>query len=144
MRPYQPRNVRGYGKAHYSQSEDTSRCGNRPASIEVPEYDMATGQVRRVFWFCTRHKDHADRVRTQLAALGDPPPPVPNKGGLLPCYFKPEAIEQCYRWADPRWEKPYYGICANDWPVPGRDIVPKRPRLALIIGGRDEDVADQA
>lgn len=30
------------------------------------------------------------------------------------------------------WNPPYFGCDADDWPVPGKTVIPKRPRLALV------------
>lgn len=135
VRPYKPRGGSEYSRAAREQQHaDNTRCG--VSGVErVDEYDMVTGQIRRVWWFCSRHKADAERVRQQLAAKGTRPPPIPNRGGLIACYFEPAAVEECYRWARPWWEPPYHGICADDWPAPGYELVPKRPRLALVVGG---------
>jgi len=90
-------------------------------------------------WFCTRHKDHADRVRAQVEAAGPAPEPVPNVGGLIPCYFKGD-FERLYRDATGRnryfrWEPPVYGLCADDWPaVDGAVARPRKAGLRLIAG----------
>lgn len=143
VRPYVRR---GYG---YTDDEaerrtmDGTRCG-ADASERVDEHDMITGQITRVWWYCARHRSDMERVRQQLADRGTPPPPIPNNGGLLPCYFQPLAVANLYKEVSPRWEPPYYGICADDWPVPGQDPVPARPKLALIVGGVSEAVLTQA
>jgi hypothetical protein len=100
----------------------------------VVERDLRTGW-ETVHWFCTRHKDHAIRVRAQVERAGEPPVPVPNVGGLLPCYFK-APWERMYASMAPHWEPPIYGLCADDWPTTpeAAQLVPKRPRLRLIIG----------
>jgi hypothetical protein len=132
LRAYRPSNDSEYEKQRAERR--ASRCGTS-ARDRVDEYDMVTGQVTRVYWYCSRHKAEAERVRQQLLARGTPPPAIPNQGGLLPCYYEPDAVEQLYRWAVHHWTPPYHGICADDWPVPGFEIVPKRPRLALVVGG---------
>lgn len=56
----------------------------------VLEKDPVTGWVIP-HWFCKRHKDHADRVAAQVKEQGEQAPePIPNRGGLLPCYFAAE------------------------------------------------------
>lgn len=132
LREYRPRDDSKYEKAKAERR--ASRCGTS-ARDRVDEYDLVTGQVSRTYWYCPRHKADAERVRRQLLGRGTPPPAIPNQGGLLPSYFDPEAVEKLYEWAVPRWKPPYHGICADDWPVPGYELVPKRPRLALVVGG---------
>ena len=111
-------------------------CGAH-GTIRVKEYDMVTGW-RTVRWFCSRHKGRAAEVRAQLAARGEPPPPIPNSGGLLPRYFAGDWAKiygvHCEK-AHRAWEPPYYGVDADEWPVPGKTLIPKRPRLALVAGG---------
>lgn len=112
-------------------------CG-APAQDLVVEKDPVTGwHTNR--WFCTRHRDHLVRVRQQVQAQNDiAPAPIPNRGGLLPCYFDSDWV-RVYQWAlgSDRWEPPSYGYRADDWPVPGQDPLPQRARLRLVLGGRD-------
>lgn len=134
LRPYVRR---GYGYSDEEAERRTAgntRCGESAREKEH-EYDMTTGQVARTWWFCSRHKADQQRVRQQLTERGDPPPAIPNRGGLIACYFDRDAVEKLYRQASPRWEPPYHGICADDWPTADVEVVPKRPRLALIVGG---------
>lgn len=133
MRPYRQRNSSGYYKALQSQkgAGENLVCG-ATANIRVIERDMVTGW-QRAHWFCRRHSDQAERVKEQVERMGEAPPPIPNRGGLLPCYFQAKAVEKVYRWADKYWEPPYYGICADDWPIPGQQIIPRRPRLSLVV-----------
>jgi hypothetical protein len=131
---------RGYGYTDEEAEHRTAggtRCGESTREKEY-EYDMTTGQVTRTWWFCSRHKDDRQRVRRQLAERGDPPPAIPNRGGLIACYFTPSSVEKHYRRLRPRWKPPYYGICADDWPALDGvevELIPRRPRLALITGG---------
>jgi hypothetical protein len=107
-------------------------CGAN-GQVRVPERDLVTGQITRVHWFCSRHAEHADRVQAQIARAGEPPPPLPNAGGRLPRYFKPEGLIKVYEWARPGWKPPFHGICADDWVLDGTPVlIPKRPRLALV------------
>lgn len=133
LRAYRPRDDSDYEKQQAERR--ASRCGTTSARDRVDEYDLATGQVSRTWWYCPRHTTEAERVRQQLLGRGTPPPAIPNQGGLLPCYYEATAVEKLYEWAAPRWKPPYHGICADDWPVPGVELVPKRPRLALVVGG---------
>lgn len=99
----------------------------------VLEKDPRTGWVT-AHWFCKRHKDHADRVAEQVRAQNETAPePIPNRGGLLPCYFKAD-WERVYRHYRRGWEPPVYGLCADDWPTPGQALTVSRSRLRLIAG----------
>lgn len=154
LRPYRPRTPKpdpGITNLHEPMSYDgrggavpTSQALNRPdpgnvcgaaGSIRVPEYDLVSGWLRADHWFCRRHKEHADRVRAQIETAGERPEPIPNVGGLLPCYFVSESWERLYSWARPGWKPPYYGVCADDWPTPGHTVVPRKPRLSLVATG---------
>ncbi|WP_093803974.1 hypothetical protein [Streptomyces sp. Wb2n-11] len=110
-------------------------CGEKTHDMVV-EKDPVTGWHTN-HWFCTRHQDHLKRVAAQIAEQNAAaPPPVPNRGGLLPSYFESEWTE-LYRWAthNPTWEPPaVYGVRADDWPIPGQDPVPQRARLRLVVG----------
>lgn len=103
----------GYTPPRDWRTED-GVCGAN-SHHRVLEKDPRTGWVT-AHWFCKRHKDHADRVTEQVRAQNEQAPePVPNVGGLLPCYFKADwaKVYQHYR---PRWTAPSYGLCADDWP----------------------------
>lgn len=149
LRPYRSRNIRprqfppptiyvpeGGVKPPYDQTEGGRVCGAH-ATIHVTEWDMVTGQVTAEHSFCRRHEQRAREVGEQLAARGERPPPIPNVGGLLPCFFKAD-WERLYTRANEkalhgrRWEPPYHGICADEWPTPGRGPVPRRPRLSVV------------
>lgn len=158
VRPYRPRRVspesRCYVSDHHPHlgecrfpeiyggetappERDDRVCGAH-ATIRVKEYDMVTGWVT-VHWFCTRHRERAAEVRAQLAARGEPPEPIPNTGGLLPRYFAGDWAKIYARHcAQARgigflWQPPYCGCDADDWPVPGKTVIPKRPRLSLVV-----------
>lgn len=95
------------------RTED-SVCGANSHCL-VQEKDPRTGWVT-AHWFCKRHKEHADRVTEQVRAQNEQAPePIPNTGGLLPCYFKAD-WEKVYRHYRPRWTPPSYGLAADDWP----------------------------
>jgi hypothetical protein len=159
LRPYRPRRVAAparclvsdhhphlgdcrypevYGDGAEPPPRDDRLCGT-DGVIEVVEYDMVTGW-ETAHWFCRRHAGRAAEVRVQLAAGGEPPEPIPNTGGLLPRYFATDWPEVYRKYCDRArgslapvaWEPPYYGCDADQWPVPGRDPVPRRPRLAVI------------
>lgn len=118
-------------------------CGVK-GQIQIAERDMATGQIGIVHWFCRRHKEHADRVRRQLAARGDPPVPIPNIGGFLPRYFLEPALITLYTKCRPGWQPPIYGLCRDDWPTATPTLKPKRPRLALVAETADIVVRAQS
>jgi hypothetical protein len=116
---------------------DDRMCGAH-ATLRIEERSMVTGWVDTVHCFCSRHKGRAAEVRAMLAARGEPPEPIPNSGGTLPRYFPADwtaiyarAVEKS--WRTPFWKPPYHGCDADDWPVPGKTAIPRRPRLALIV-----------
>lgn len=116
---------------------DDRVCGAH-ATIAITEYDMVTGW-ETVRWFCSRHRGRAAEVKAQLAGKGPAPDPIPNRGGHLPRYFTADwaAIyaKHCGLSLRPGatcWRSPYHGLNADDWPVPGRTAVPRRPRLSIV------------
>lgn len=98
----------------------------------VLEKDPRTGWVA-AHWFCKRHKEHADRVARQVEQQNEQAPePVPNTGGLLPCYFKAD-WEKVYRHYQPHWAPPSYGLAADAWPTADQAVRPMtRPRLRVL------------
>lgn len=99
----------------------------------VLEKDPRTGWVT-AHWFCKRHKDHADRVTEQVREQNEQAPePIPNTGGLLPCYFKAD-WEKVYRHYLPHWQPPKYGLCADDWPSLNEAQPRRYGRLRAIDG----------
>jgi hypothetical protein len=155
MRPYRPRGepyldacLMGHhphvGTCRYPQvyggeehgpgrERDPLVCG-ASATIRVPERDMVTGW-ETWHWFCTRHRTRAAEVKAQIDARGKPPEPIPNSGGILPRYFGGD-WPAVYAWhcelAGRHWKVPFHGVDADDWPVPGKTLIPKRPRLSLV------------
>jgi hypothetical protein len=113
-------------------------CGDRAQDMVV-EKDPVTGWHTN-HWFCTRHHSHLARVREQVKEQNEAAPePIPNKGGLLPCYFDSD-WERLYSWAQGwEWKPPSYGYRADDWPVPGKDPIVQRARLRLVVGGTDPE-----
>jgi hypothetical protein len=104
------------------------------ATLDVVEADPVTGwEIRR--WYCTRHRDHYERVQEQIkqdAATREKVEPIPSRGGLLPCYFQAD-WERVYAKYRPHWKPPVYGLSADDWPAPGRAagrII--HPRLRVV------------
>lgn len=117
-------------------------CGAR-ANDRVTEKMPDTGW-HKDHWFCPRHRDHLLRVQAQVKEQNErAPKPIPNRGGLLPVYFTADWL-QVYRWAYgyDSWEPPVYGLCADDWPIPGRDadrirMLQSKPRLRIVFSGAD-------
>jgi len=125
-----------YAPPRDRRAED-GMCGAQ-SHLKVIEKDPRTGWVT-AHWFCKRHKEHADRVAEQVRAQNEAAPePAPNRGGLLPCYFKAD-WEKVYRGhAGEYWEPPKYGVCADDWPTPG-EMAPGRGRLRMVVDGDEID-----
>lgn len=99
----------------------------------ILEKDPRTGWVT-AHWFCKRHKEHADRVAEQVREQNErAPEPVPNAGGLLPCYFKAD-WEKVYRHYRRGWEPPKYRLCADDWPSVEEAQARRHGRLRAISG----------
>lgn len=115
-------------------AEASTLCGATPKpDFRLVERDPLTGWHIE-HWFCTRHRDHFERVKAQLADAPPAPEPIPNTGGLLPCYFKAD-WERVYTQVRPHWKAPVYGLAADDWPgVISGGMTPRRPRLRLIVG----------
>lgn len=115
-------------------AEPSAICGADPKSdFHLIERDPRTGW-HIDHYFCARHRDHFERVKTQLANAPEAPEPVPNAGGLLPCFFKADWA-QMYTLMRPHWKAPMYGIAADDWPgVISGNMTPRRPGLRLVLG----------
>lgn len=131
---YEPPNTWHTRACEAPRIRTTGTCGAPPKwDLHLVERDPLTGwHIDRSF--CNRHRDHYDRVKAQLAAAPEAPEPIPNTGGLIGCYFKCD-LERLYAKFAPYWKTPVYGLCADDWPVPGQDAARlRKPRLRLIIG----------
>lgn len=103
----------------------------------VLEKDPRTGWIT-AHWFCKRHKEHADRVAAQVKEQNEQAPePIPNTGGLLPCYFKAD-WEKVYRRYRPHWTPPKYGLAAEDWPTFENALPRQYGRLRAIDGPVDD------
>lgn len=96
----------------------------------------------RMVRYCTRHRQEADAVhvaerRRREAGV---PAPLPNRGGLLPCYL-PWDWAKNYSKADSSWEPPKVGIRADDWPVLAKveAASPTPPKLRVVLGGVEVD-----
>ncbi|WP_371523251.1 hypothetical protein [Kitasatospora sp. NBC_01300] len=107
-------------------------CGSE-AGDHVIEKHPETGW-HQVHWHCTRHRGELERARRRLAEPNKrAPEPIPNQGGLMPCYYDfNSGWATVYRHVlGQQWQPPVYGMRADDWPLPGRQPVPQRPRLRL-------------
>ena len=119
-------------------------CGQHAAGHDYT-VDQETGW-RTAVWYCRRHEPWGRDLRAQRIA-NPGPEPIPNAGGLVTSYLLSEGQEQAWArlykeaavWKlDRFWEPPKaYGVVADDWPVPGKEPVPQRARLRLVIGGAD-------
>lgn len=113
-------------------------CG-APGKHRVLEKLPGTGWYQW-HWYCPRHQGEARRVAEQVKAQNAAAPePIPNAGGLLPCYFDADWVRLYRHYTWPEWEPPVYGVRADDWPIPGKQPVPQRARLRLVSGDGSED-----
>lgn len=105
-------------------------CGAQ-SHHRVLEKDPRTGWIT-AHWFCKRHKEHADRVVEQVREQNEQAPePIPNRGGLLACYFKAD-WEKVYAHYSRGWTAPSYGLCADDWPTAEEAV--QRGRFRVLAG----------
>ncbi|CAL9667889.1 hypothetical protein SUDANB145_07255 (plasmid) [Streptomyces sp. enrichment culture] len=120
-------------------------CGQHAVGHDYT-VDPDTGW-RTAVWYCRRHEPWGRELHARR--LADPgPEPIPNAGGLVTSYLLAEGQEAAWArlykeaavWKhDRHWEPPRtYGVVADDWPVPGRDPVPPRARLRLVLGGLED------
>jgi hypothetical protein len=111
-------------------------CGKSGRSFRVT--DPATGEWD-VRTYCSQHKHEGDRMWARERALTNVPEPMPNHGGLLPCYIRASNWPDLYAWADSSWKPPYVGICADDWPVMGKVATAPLTKVTLsaLEGGRE-------
>lgn len=104
--------------------------------LHLWEADPVTGW-RTEHHFCRRHRPLYEQTRARIGGGSNPatwPEPIPNTGGLLPCYYA-TAWEHIYASVQPGWTVPSYGVAADDWPTPGRGRTTRKPRLRVIPGG---------
>lgn len=121
-------------------------CGRSPqTTFQVT--DPETGRWR-LAGFCFRHRDYGDQVHRAERAVdaSSIPEPVPNTGGLLPCYIglRGGGWPDLYAWASSGWKPPAVGIRADDWPVMEKVVAAKPPALRVIIGGVEYGPDDDA
>ena len=116
-------------------AEPSATCGAEPKlDYRLIERDPLTGwHIEHVF--CGRHRDHFEHVKTQLANAPEAPVPIPDVGGMLPCYFRADWA-RVYAELRPGWTAPMYGLAADDWPeaASGKVTLRRRPGLRLILG----------
>jgi hypothetical protein len=104
--------------------------------------DATTG-AWRIASFCTGHRAYAEQVHRaerELHASGALPEPMPNTGGLLPCYINTDWPD-LYTRARSSWKPPSVGICADDWPVTALVAQAAPPKLKLITSAEGESAA---
>jgi hypothetical protein len=105
--------------------------------------DPATGEWEARSW-CYRHKVDADeeydaeRARKRAGF----PIPLPNVGGLLPCYIRASNWPDLYTWASYRWTPPEIGIIADDWPVLAKVASKHMPKPQLHVLDGDGESSD--
>lgn len=82
----------------------------------------------RLASFCRRHHEAADRAWAQERERqhAGVPEPLPDRGGLLPCYVA-GPWERRYARAKPGWVPPAAGVCADDWLA--------RPAVLTVLDG---------
>lgn len=96
-------------------------------------------------WYCRRHAEWGRQLDAVLRAA-EPVEPIPNTGGLMPSYLWAEGgdegwikvYQRASEWKRSGWEPPKtYGLCADDWPTPGKEPEPKAEpvRLRLVASG---------
>lgn len=111
-------------------------CGKRGCT-SFRRTDPATGEWR-VASYCSRHWDYSREIHQAEIAMtsaGGIPEPVPNTGGLLPCYIGwdwEDAYAKASRSRD--WKPPQAGIRADDWPVLAKVSAMGPPKLAVLEG----------
>lgn len=92
--------------------------------------------------YCGKHREdaHAAMAAERRRQEAGVPLPLPNAGGLLPCYL-PWDWAKNYAKADSSWKPPKVGIRADDWPVLARVEAanPTPPRFKVVLGGVEHE-----
>jgi len=110
-------------------------CGQAWAS-QVRVTEPVSGEWR-VVGYCRRHAAEGAAARAKAEpATGVAREPVPNVGGLLPCYVRASNWPDLYAGAQPGWKPPELGINADDWPTLAK-VVRSAPRLVGLDGDGD-------
>lgn len=99
-------------------------------------------------WSCNRHRawgaelHRIERAKPRIE-------PIPNRGGLLPMYFRmpDESWVKHYQWAlrwkhETSWEPPSYGLRADGWPRPGEEpaVLAEGEQPQLRLAARDGQI----
>lgn len=135
---YEPPSGRSVmGECEAPMIRRAGECGKR-GSTSFRVTDLRDGTWRMAS-FCARHWQYGEDAhatdRARVAA-GGIPEPMPNAGGLMPCYISWPSWPDAYAWAAPsRWTPPRAGIRADDWPTMAKVIASEPPRLAVLDGG---------
>lgn len=117
-------------------------CG-KSDSLSFRRTDPTTGEWADV-GYCARHRDIGEREfrnQRQQHAATPAPIPIPNTGGLLPCYIRATNWPDIYTDASHgSWKPPPVGIAADDWPVLVK--VHEKAREArkgwsVVVGGQE-------
>ena len=114
-------------------------CGG-PQSHQTRVTDPETGEWTYQGW-CRQHESHWRIMAAREKTLTNVPEPMPNAGGLLPCYIHASNWPDVYAWARPDWKPPYVGICADDWPVMGKAVKAPLMKVALSLVADPEPTA---
>lgn len=120
-------------------------CGQRVSAWPQARVTNPADGTWRMARFCRRHEDYAYRAdRADLARVeaGGIPEPVPNTGGLMPCYLTMRDWNGFYAQARSGWTPPSYGICADDWPVLAKVTAMEPPKLRALDGGSEHADGD--
>jgi hypothetical protein len=118
--------------------ETCGKAGNR--SVNVPNPVDGTWRIN---WYCSAHRELREQVIAEQRALtqaGGIPEPLPNRGGLLPCYLRWNWPD-LYAAASPGWKPPAVGIRADDWPTLAKVAVLAPPEFTLVVGGETAEPA---
>lgn len=108
-------------------------CGKSPArSLRVT--DTTTGEWTYQGW-CRQHESHWRTMAAREKYLTNVPEPLPNRGGLMPCYIRASNWPDVYVQAMSHWTPPYVGIVADDWPVMAK--VAKAPLMKVALTALD-------
>lgn len=115
----------------------SGECGQHAVDHSL-RIDSTTGW-REPVWFCNRHGSYGRAADAVLRSM-EQPEPIPNQGGLMPSYLQADdgdagwinVYRRASEWKMSRWEPPTkYGLCADDWPIPGKEPEPEPFRLRL-------------
>lgn len=138
---YEPESLHGDGGCRGWLPRARRRCGKgATTAFRVTSPVDGTWELAG---YCSAHRGEAEAAqaaerRRRQAGL---PEPLPNRGGLLPCYL-PWDWEKNYRKASGSWEPPAVGIRADDWPTlakVAKATAPAPPKLTVMAGGREAD-----